>query len=270
MLAIPGVTSPASRPQTTLRPPVAAPIAPGTSASASSLDALPLPSDFPTARSPADVPGFPLGGSRSSSSLDDLSPRTDLPALRRPSTGAAIARPGAATNPAGESIPLTIEPLDEAPSNARSSAGRPAAPRSMTGRDLGDRSATSVKPDAEPISPRPAPRRAPGLLGRLFGPPPAPLPPPRDEPRTDDKARMKRESSSEAGLDPDVVARRRIERQISATLGDKVRSFDVSVTGRNVVIFAEPSRFWLRRTVRRSLETLPILQGYRSRIDVGE
>jgi hypothetical protein len=81
---------------------------------------------------------------------------------------------------------------------------------------------------------------------------------------------MKRESSSEAGLDPDVVARRRIERQISATLGDKVRSFDVSVTGRNVVIFAEPSRFWLRRTVRRSLETLPILQGYRSRIDVGE
>ena len=42
------------------------------------------------------------------------------------------------------------------------------------------------------------------------------------------------------------------------------------MTGRNVVIFAQPSRFWLRRAVRRSLETLPILQGYRVRIDVGD
>ena len=140
----------------------------------------------------------------------------------------------------------------------------------MNGRDPGDRASTSAKPDADPISPRPAPRRAPGLFGRLFGPPPAPLPPPRDEPRTDDKPRTKRDSGPEAAEDPDVVARRRIERQISTTLGDKVRSFDVSVTGRNVVISAEPSRFWLRRAVRRSLETLPILQGYRVRIDVGE
>jgi hypothetical protein len=85
-----------------------------------------------------------------------------------------------------------------------------------------------------------------------------------------DKARSRRESSAEANQDPDVTARRRIERQISTTLGDKLRSFDVSVTGRNVVIYAQPSRFWLRRSVRRSLETLPVLQGYRVRIDVGE
>jgi hypothetical protein len=96
------------------------------------------------------------------------------------------------------------------------------------------------------------------------------LPPRRDESRSSDSPRSRRESSADAGQDPDVTTKRRIERQISSTLGDKLRSFDVSVTGRNVVIYAQPSRFWLRRSVRRSLETLPVLQGYRVRIDVGE
>jgi hypothetical protein len=125
---------------------------------------------------------------------------------------------------------------------------------------------TRTKPDDDPISPRPAPRRGTGVLGRLFGPPPEPLPPSREESRTDSKLRS--DAEKESGLDPDVIARRRIERQIRATLGDKVRSFDVHITGRNVVVVAEPSRFWLRRSVRRSLETLPALQGYRARVEI--
>ena len=96
------------------------------------------------------------------------------------------------------------------------------------------------------------------------------MPPPRDESRTEETPRNKRDAGPDPELDPDTVARRRIERQVRAAVGDKVRSFDVSVTGRTVVIFAQPSRFWLRRSVRRSLETLPALQGYRARIEVSE
>lgn len=182
-----------------------------------------------------------------------------------------MARPGAVrANPPGESIPLTIEPLDEDSPGARRSSAPPPLSRPMNGRPSGSGSSSSTKDDDERDALRPTPRRPPGLFGRLFGPPPAPLPPPRESSRAEDKARTKRESDAESSLDPDVVARRRIERQVRATLGDKVRSFDVSVTGRNVVIVAQPSRFWLRRAVRRSLETLPALQGYRARIEVSE
>jgi hypothetical protein len=106
----------------------------------------------------------------------------------------------------------------------------------------------------------------PGLFGRLFGPPPPPPTPPRKESRNTSRA----PSRSEADADPDALARRRIERQIRETLGDRVRSVEVRVTGRNVLVVAQPSRFWLRRSVRRSLETLPALQGYRSRIELSE
>jgi hypothetical protein len=70
--------------------------------------------------------------------------------------------------------------------------------------------------------------------------------------------------------DLDAAARRRIERQIRETLGDRVRSVEVRVHGRNVLIVAQPSRFWLRRSVRHALESLPALQGYRARIELGE
>jgi hypothetical protein len=200
-----------------------------------------------------------------------LPPLSNRPALRGPSNGAGVSRSGSATaTPPGESIPLTIEPLDEGFSRPRGSTGRPTAPRPLNGRTSGGGDPDPTRSDEEPITPRPAPRRGTGILGRLFGPPPAPLPPPRDEFRTGDKPKPRSDPDPESGLERDTIARRRIERQISATLGDKVRSFDVSVTGRNVVIFAQPSRFWLRRSVRRSLETLPVLQGYRARIDVSE
>jgi hypothetical protein len=169
--------------------------------------------------------------------------------------------------PPGETIPLTLEPLDEEPSKERGTAGRNTLPRTLNGRPSGGTGTSRTDPDDAPISPRPAPRRGPGVLGRLFGlqTPPPPLPPPREGSRTDD-AKPKRG----ADPDPDLIARRRIERQIRATLGDKVRSYEVQVNGRNVVIIAQASRFWLRRSVRRSLETLPVLQGYRARIEISE
>ncbi len=76
----------------------------------------------------------------------------------------------------------------------------------------------------------------------------------------------------EAHADPasDAAARRRIERQIRDALGDRLRSVEVRVTGRNVLVVARPSRFWQKRGIRRTLETLPALDGYRARIDVAD
>jgi hypothetical protein len=60
----------------------------------------------------------------------------------------------------------------------------------------------------------------------------------------------------------------KIERAIQDSLGDRLRSVEVRVSGRNVLIVAKPSRFWQKRTVRRMLETLPELAGFRARVDV--
>lgn len=76
----------------------------------------------------------------------------------------------------------------------------------------------------------------------------------------------------ETHADPssEAVAQRRIEKQIREALGDRLRSVEVRVTGRNVLVVARPSRFWQKRGIRRTLESLPALDGYRARIDVAD
>jgi hypothetical protein len=49
-----------------------------------------------------------------------------------------------------------------------------------------------------------------------------------------------------------------------------LRSVEVRVSGRNVLIVARAARFWQKRTVRRTLETLPVLSGYRARVDLDD
>jgi hypothetical protein len=253
MLAIPGVTAPPSRPSAGSRPPIAGPGRPANVASPPPLDALPLPLELPSASSPS---GIPLTVEPDRPLRDALKPPPALSAPRQSSRG----------TPSGETIPLTVEPPDDEPVKRPDATGRTTPPRTSSGRTTRDLDSTRDLPDDEPIRPRLAPRRG-GVLGRLFGPPPALVPPPRPSPRADE-SRAKRDPDAES--DPDLIARRRIERQIRATLGDKIRSFDVQITGRNAVVTAQPSRFWLRRSVRRSLETLPALRGYRVRIDVGD
>ena len=68
----------------------------------------------------------------------------------------------------------------------------------------------------------------------------------------------------------DAALKRRLERQIRDTLGDRVRSLEVLVVDRRVVIQARSSRFWQRRAVRKSIEGLPDLVGYRTTIHVDE
>jgi len=64
--------------------------------------------------------------------------------------------------------------------------------------------------------------------------------------------------------------KRRIEQQIRTTHGDKVQAIEVRVNGRNVLIVARPTRFWQKRGVRRSLESLPALADVRARIDLDD
>lgn len=76
----------------------------------------------------------------------------------------------------------------------------------------------------------------------------------------------------ESKSDPaaDAALKRRLERQIRQALGDRVRSVEVLVVDRRVVIQAKTARFWQRRAVRKSIEGLPDLVGYRSTIYVDE
>lgn len=253
MLAIPGVTAPAARPMTAARPPATPPAL------------LPMPLDHPISRSEPAPAGFPLAGPTTSDRIDSSPPRLVRPNVGRPSSSPVRSRPTTEPSPIGETIPLTIDPLDDEPPAPRGSSSR-----SPTSRMYDDRPA---RDEDDRIAPTPRPRRAPGLFSRLFGPPPSPSPspvppPPRESTRTVEKPVRDRESSAELANDPDLITRRKIERQIAATLGERVRSVEVVVTGRNVEIRARVSRFWYRRSVRRSLETLPAIQGYRSRIEV--
>jgi hypothetical protein len=114
-------------------------------------------------------------------------------------------------------------------------------------------------------SPAPAGRPAAGgatsnLFGRFFLPG-ATSAGPREpessilvEPRSDPAA--------------DAAIKRRVEQQIARTLGSRVRTVEVRVNGRSVVIRARAARFWQRRGVRHSLETLPLPAGYRTRVEM--
>ncbi|MGE3818153.1 MAG: hypothetical protein AB7I30_01845 [Isosphaeraceae bacterium] len=113
--------------------------------------------------------------------------------------------------------------------------------------------------------PAPAPtptRRPPGLFGRLF---PA---------FRNDREPQLNPGPSQVDLAPraaeDLELERRIERQIERELGTRLRTFDARVVGKDVVIHAETLRFWQRRSVRRELESLPGLAGYRVVVMVDE
>jgi hypothetical protein len=124
-------------------------------------------------------------------------------------------------------------------------------------------------PLRRPASPaatrRPAPleRRPPGFFERLFPglvnsgrraePPPTPTRP-------------------QAPSDPaaDAALKRAIERQIEEKLGNRVRTFEVRVVGREVVVRATTNRFWQRRGVRSDLESLPALSGRRATVLVDQ
>jgi hypothetical protein len=66
----------------------------------------------------------------------------------------------------------------------------------------------------------------------------------------------------------DAALKRRLERQIQETLGNRIRNAEVRVMGREVFIRAQTSRFWYHRNVKKSLESLPNLSGYHVQVEV--
>src|SRR5262249_52545377 len=109
-------------------------------------------------------------------------------------------------------------------------------------------------------NPRSAPSRGTSTrLGRLIGPMSS----------SDSPAKAESSITIEPRSDPaaEATLKRRVEKQIQQSLGDRVRSFEVLVSGKTVVIRAQAGRFWQRRSVRRSLEGLQLPSGYRLRVD---
>ena len=64
--------------------------------------------------------------------------------------------------------------------------------------------------------------------------------------------------------------KRRIERQAREAVGERARSIEVRVVGKNAVVQAHGVKFYQKRAVRKSLETIPALSGLRSTIEVGD
>jgi hypothetical protein len=108
----------------------------------------------------------------------------------------------------------------------------------------------------------------PGILNRLFPPPPGS---PRGESRNPSaSARPKEKSENRTEPLTDAELKRKIEKQIRDTLGDRIRAVEVRVSGRNVLIVGHATRFWQKRMVRQSLDTLPALEGYRARVELDD
>ncbi len=119
-------------------------------------------------------------------------------------------------------------------------------------------STTTRKPVAERKPD--APRRPSGLFSRMF--PPAVTTRNRSdrndpvtvEPRTDPAA--------------DASVKRRIERVIRDKLGDRLRTYDVRVVGKEVIIRAKAARFWQKRAVRNELDGLPGFNNYKVSVEM--
>ncbi len=264
VLALPGVTAPRPRPAppASLPPPTLAPSAdgglpalemPGTpkpaSAAAGSTTLIPLPSERFRGRVIESVPADPL-----------------FPPLDAPTAPSTPPPPGRRTTPRPGMAPTPMPPV-----GPPRRTGTRNDPEPIDGPDLKDfddlrefKDFKDFDGDKKPGDDRPSPSppaRRPGLFGgRLnpFAPPRNSMTnadsPIRAEPRTDPAA--------------DAAIRRRVEKQAHDAVGDRARSLDVRVVGRSITIQARGVRPLQRRGVRRSLETLPGLSGYRSTVEV--
>lgn len=68
----------------------------------------------------------------------------------------------------------------------------------------------------------------------------------------------------------DAALKRRLESQIRTAVGSRLRSLDVKVVDRDVTITARVTRFWYRRSVKHSIESIASVSGYKTYVDVGD
>ena len=195
-----------------------------------------------------------------------------------------LARPKRAVAPVVAPTIPRLEPIDDvdAPPVIESPAPRPehrttasaadstpglsletVPPEELEGRTLpgttpGTRRGDPDEP-SKPSAGTPPPRRR--FFGGRLAPPAAST---GRSPRERDPIRVEQRSDPAA----DAALKRRVERTIRESLGERVRSVDVLVVDREITIRARADRFWNRRAVRRQLENLPGLGGYRARVEL--
>lgn len=218
------------------------------------------------------APGLSLSASPDSSGLPDAPPPLDAPA------------------PLGEAPPLLDgpPPLD-GPSASRVTPGRRvlASPRRLPtppeGRladtppplllepapegDLGplpDLTPEAPRPEVDRIEPEPRDDPPPAPPRRRLGIFPLAAPSLRPRPGRNPSIRVEPRSDPAA----DAALKRRIEAKVKAAVGDRARDIEVRVVDRNVVVRARVDRFWNRRGVRRTIESLPALAGYKAWVEI--
>ncbi len=244
---------PAGRQETMERPSGMHPEpAPATAAPAPSPMAEPLPDGPPPIVSPAD-PSDPLLADgppplvppNGPVAVPEGRPRLELPAGRSAS---------APSTPI-----LSLEP----------DRGRP--------RDTSSGPDTSHTVDAGAVPESPEGSRAPSrrrLFGLFRAPTPAPANPPPAPVAASEPTRIESRNSETIQVEPrsdpaaDAALKRRLEAQIQGAMGNQLRALDVRVVDRTIHVRAAVTRFWQKRAARRTLETLPALAGYRTRIEV--
>ena len=81
-------------------------------------------------------------------------------------------------------------------------------------------------------------------------------------------------ASADGNLREDVAAesalKRRIERQAREVVGNRARSVEVRVTGKEAAIRVSGTKMFQRRAIRKQLENIPAISGLRSTIDVAD
>ena len=82
--------------------------------------------------------------------------------------------------------------------------------------------------------------------------------------------RDSRSASAGASLEAvgDATLKARIEKQAKTSVGDRARSIEVRVAQKTATVQARGVKFYQKRGVRKSLESLPALSGLRSTIEV--
>ena len=213
---------------------------------------------------------------RASALPEPLEPTLDRPVTSGESTGGltlegpsemsaeTLHRPVFRANsaqPAGSEV-LTLEPPDSVDHDDRldplpddSSRRSPSLPTSSPRIEPTPRSSSSSEPN-----PQRSTRR-----GRFFGLFPAPvvIPPALSATRTNSTSSPKSpEAAAEAALQA------RIEKQARLAVGERVRSIEVQVEQKRAIVQARGVKFYQKRAVRKSLESLPALAGLRSTIEV--
>ena len=263
----PAATAPPSRPSSLL----SNPSLPGTNAPARARPVLAIPGvTAPSQRSgPASRPKIPQPSRPSTSNIP--APGAGAPSLASPG---ALGSPfssdrgtpvrSAPVEPSRDSIELTLEPLDPDPALDQKHPGS-TSPRGTSVR--APVSTPAEERERASSGSRTAPWRMPGMLGRVLGQPPPRRP--RDPSRSREAA-LEPGAKDRSEPETDAVVKRRIEQQVESTLGDRVQSVEVRVSGRNVLIVARATRFWQKRGIRRALESLPALTGFRARIDLDD